>query len=236
MKIDRTRLTGPQSGVAKYDLLTALSLLGLHGEPRTQISALRLIALVTARYNWRIDELCVCQRDMARMWGVTERTVKREVKAWIEARWLNCVRQGVRSRAGAYRLDLVEIHHRAQGLWPLVGTDFVDRMAAGHESPAVAVPQLEAVLADEVVLRGTWRAASRRLRLVDPAGHAAWFAPLRLLSDEGGTVTLAAPTRFVAHYIETRLRPVLAEAVAVEMGPERRIVLCVEPEAGGAGG
>jgi len=29
---------------------------------------------------------------------------------------------------------------------------------------------------------------------------------------------------------------VLAEAVAVEMGPERRIVLCVEPEAGGAGG
>ena len=236
MKVDRTQLTGPHSGVAKYDLLTALSLLGLHGGPRAQISALRLIALVTARYNWRVNELCVCQRDMARMWGVTERTVKREVKAWIEDRWLNCMRQGVRGRAGAYRLDLVEIHHRAQGLWPLVGTDFVDRMAVEKEGLADSVPRLEASRADEVVPRGTWRAASRRLRLVDPAGHAAWFAPLRLLSEEGGTVKLAAPTRFAVHYIETRLRSKLAEAVAVEMGLDQRIVLCVDAKPDGAGG
>lgn len=236
MKMDRARLAGPQSGVAKYDLLTALSMLGLHGGARTQISALRLIAVVTARYNWRVDEFCVCQRDMARMWGVTERTVKREVKAWVEARWLICTRQGVRGRAGAYRLDLIEIHHKARGLWQLVGIDFVDRMSTTPGVSEVAMPHPETVHAEEVVPRGTWRAASRRLRLADPASYAAWFAPLRLLSEDGGTVTLAAPTRFAVHYIETRLRPSLAEAVAAEMGPKIRIVLCVEPEFCGAGG
>lgn len=236
MRMDRTRLAGPHSGVAKYDLLTALSLLGLHGGPRAQISALRLIAVVTARYNWRIDELCVCQRDMARMWGVTERTVKREVKAWVEARWLICMRQGTRGRAGAYRLDLIEIHHRASELWPLVGADFVDRMAPKPEVSVVAVRPLDAVHAEEVAPRGTWRAASRRLRLADPASHAAWFAHLRLLSEEGGTLTLAARTRYAAHYIETRLRTALTEAVAVEMGPDRRIVLCVESEVVGVEG
>ena len=41
---------------------------------------LRLIALITARYNWQRDELSVGQSEMARIWGVHDRTVKREVR------------------------------------------------------------------------------------------------------------------------------------------------------------
>ena len=78
--MDAKRFTGPQAGSQKYDLLTALAVAGLCGSPGFQTSMLRLIALVTARYNWARDELTVGQREMARMWSVDERTVKRELK------------------------------------------------------------------------------------------------------------------------------------------------------------
>ena len=93
------RLTGPEAGVIKYDLLTALSVAGLNGSPTLQTSLMRLIAAVTSRYNWRADELSVGQRDLARMWSVNERTVKREIKRLTDAQLLICTRGGVRGRA-----------------------------------------------------------------------------------------------------------------------------------------
>jgi len=55
---------------------------------------LRLISVVTARYNWRNDELSIGQRDMARLWAVNERTVKREMKRLTEANILWGLGQG----------------------------------------------------------------------------------------------------------------------------------------------
>ncbi len=92
------RLTGPEAGSLKYDILTALTLLGLHGTATEQTSMMRLIALITARYNWRANELTVGQRDIARMWAVNERTVKREMKRLTDAQILVCKRSGVRGR------------------------------------------------------------------------------------------------------------------------------------------
>ncbi len=69
-------MTGPCAGVVKYDILTAL---GLHGVPSAQASMLRLITAIMARCNWRSEEMTVGQRDLARLWGVAERTAKREV-------------------------------------------------------------------------------------------------------------------------------------------------------------
>jgi len=78
--LELRKLTGPQAGSLKYDLLTALSVVGLHGSPTLQCSMLRLSAMVTARYNWRLDEISIGQAELARIWGVNERTVKREMK------------------------------------------------------------------------------------------------------------------------------------------------------------
>ena len=57
-----TRLTGKGAGAEKYDLLTALSVAGLSGSPTEQTSMLRLIAVLTARYNWAADELSMGHR------------------------------------------------------------------------------------------------------------------------------------------------------------------------------
>ncbi|TFL17176.1 DnaA N-terminal domain-containing protein [Jannaschia formosa] len=224
MKIDVRHFAGPHAPEAKYDVLTALSLIAFARGGGMQVSVLRLIGLITARYNWRADELCVCQRDMARIWGVTERTAKREVRAWVEARLMVRKRVGVRGRAGAYRLDLIEIRAQAAELWPRIGPDYVERMAPRGEVPEPVAPA-QAPEPVEPAPRGTWRAATGRLRRADAGMHAAWIAPLRLEADEGGVLTLRAPTRFIGHYVETRLMRPLAEAVEAEMGPRRRIIV-----------
>ena len=124
------RLTGPEAGVIKYDLLTALSVAGLNGSPTLQTSLMRLIAAVTSRYNWRADELSVGQRDLARMWSVNERTVKREIKRLTDAQLLICTRGGVRGRVAAYRLNYAQIARLSGPCWPLVGPDYDARVKA----------------------------------------------------------------------------------------------------------
>lgn len=225
MKIDVRQFAGPQAGSAKYDVLTALAMIGFARGGGMQISVLRLISIITARYNWRNDELCMCQRDMARMWNVTERTAKREVKVWIDERLMIRKRVGVRGRAGAYRIDLVEIRSQTASLWPRLGPDYVERMALTSEIVPRTIPVKDIPQPEEIDGPNAWRAVSRRLRQVDPAVHAAWIAALRMVGDDGRTLTLKAPSRYSAHYIETHLPRLLAEAVEAEIGPGRRVVI-----------
>jgi len=82
--MDSRRVTGAGAGAVKYDILTALTVTGLNGTGGEAVSMARLIAVITARYNWRLDELSMGQREMAMLWGVGDRTVKREVKRWLE--------------------------------------------------------------------------------------------------------------------------------------------------------
>ena len=199
------RLTGPGAGSMKYDVLTALVVSGLHGSPAQQISMTRLCALITARYNWKLDHFCVGQPEMARMWHVTERTVKREIKRWVDDRLLICVRKGVRGRVGAYRLNMLRVFEMSRDVWTAVGTDYAERMA--ELDPAQR---------------------SERLRALYPEKHRNWFAPLRFVSDEGGVYTLAARSGFVVRYLETHFSTVMAEAVMAEVGLGRRIVFVVE--------
>ena len=37
------------------------------------------MALITTRYNWQRDELTMGQGEIARLWSVDDRTVKREM-------------------------------------------------------------------------------------------------------------------------------------------------------------
>jgi len=156
--MDAKRILGRNSGVQKYDLLTALAVSGMHGTPGHQTSMLRLIALVTARYNWRTDEFCVGQRDMARMWGVNERTVKREIKRLCAASILICKRQGVRGRVGAYRLNIPEIYRSTAELWGDVGPDFAERMSGSQPERPATVVKVDFRATPEPEGQGGWRA------------------------------------------------------------------------------
>jgi DNA-binding Lrp family transcriptional regulator len=232
--MDPKRLTGPNAGSIKYDLITALCVAGLAGNPVLQTSMTRLIALITARYNWARDEVTVGQRDLARMWSVDERTVKRQMKRLVEAHVLQKIRPGVRGRVTAYRLNYREIFRLSQPSWSNVGPDFEERMAAAGPAAEVRVVKVDFVAKalnhrqqqtacgdtgtqpdktpDD---RGRWRQVRAQLRLADPGMFRNWFEKLVFEEFCDGCLVLQAQSRFVARYIETHLdRQLLAAASA----------------------
>lgn len=227
--METLRLTGADAGVIKYDLLTALSVAGLNGGPTLQTSLMRLIAAVTARYNWRLDELTVGQRDLARMWSVNERTVKREIKRLTDARILICKRGGVRGRVAAYRLNYPQIAALSEPCWPLVGPDFDARMKGRYEGASeVKIVQLRDYVTpveDPVddAPRGTWQRVLSRLTRANADQVKVWYGQLVFEGFDKGTLSLRAPSKFAQRYIETHLTRPLIAAVEAEMGPVSRI-------------
>tara|TARA_R110000765_G_scaffold79015_3_gene155552 strand:+ start:210 stop:899 length:690 start_codon:yes stop_codon:yes gene_type:complete len=221
------RLTGPEAGVIKYDLLTALSVAGLNGSPTLQTSLMRLIAAVTARYNWRADELTVGQRDLARMWSVNERTVKREIKRLTDAQILVCKRSGVRGRVAAYRLNYSQIVKLSEKCWALVGPDFEERMCMRYQQQepvkVVQLSDFSKPYDDKVDIPGTWQSAMARLAQGNKDQFKAWFSQLQLISFEAGILRLKAPSKFAQRYIETHLSGPLLTAVEAELGPVMRV-------------
>jgi hypothetical protein len=223
----QTRLTGPGAGVEKYDLLTALSVAGLHGSGLLQTSVLRLIALVTARYNWVNDELSMGHREMATLWSVDERTAKRETKRLIDAGLLALKRRGARGRVSCYRLCKERIFALSEPIWQNVGPDFQDRMSERQGQPAHA-PKV--VKVDFAARRSgsdpQWDSVLAHLSEIQPARAAAWYARLNPLSYEGGHLVLEAGSSFAQQYIQTHLMAELeAAARAAYPGLERCILL-----------
>lgn len=223
--MDPQRMTGPGAGVVKYDIVTSLSVAGLNGPPVFQTSMMRLISLVTARYNWQQDELCVGQREMARMWSVNERTVKREIKRLTEARVLICKRAGVKGRVARYRLNIQRIVELSQPCWALVGPDFEARMQARHGEPSVKVVALKDYVPDTrpVAAESPWERTCQRLSETDPAMYQAWFAKVDFHGFEAGTLRLRVPSRFAERYIATHLMGPLAGAAEEMFGAVRKV-------------
>lgn len=212
---------GRDAQTKKYDILTALGAHACAAEPGLQRLTLRLITLVTARYNWRTDELTLGRRDIARLWGVDERTVKREFARLKALGWVVVKRAGVRGRVTAYGLDLAAMLSATEGAWPAVGPDFVARMQAmagqgtGPEPEAPARPEDNVVpFPTRIDEDGTpWPRARALLAAEDPATHRAWLAALRVVAAEGTRMDLLAPSKFHARYVETHLAARLLAAV-----------------------
>lgn len=204
------RLAGPGAGVRKYDLLTALAVSGLAGTPGFAVSMTRLIALVTARYNWRLDEVSIGQAELARMWSVDVRTVKREIKRLAEHGLLTIKRAGARGRVSTYTLNHDRVAELTRDSWPLVGPDFETRMAYRNEEverTIVPFPKTSEPLSE-------WSQAKTALRQKDRARAQAWFDPLTREARNGEILTLLAPSAFHAGYVNTHLMGDLIRAVA----------------------
>ena len=217
--MEQIKFVGPRAGAQKYDLLTALMLAGLHGTPTQQTSMARLSLLVTARYNWRLEEVRIGHADLARLWAVNGRTVKREMKRLMEMGVLSCIRPGVRGRVGAYRLNHARIHAMSEPSWPAVGPDFEDRMreASGAKTVVKVDFQTRQPLPVPETGNGTWGAVRRRLKVAHPGLFDSWFGKLVQESVDENTLTLRSPNDFVSRYIETHFADQLADAVNAEM-------------------
>lgn len=232
---------GRNASALKYDILSALGVTALAGDKHRQRLMLRLMVLITTRYNWQNNELSIGRAEIARLWSVEERTVKREMAKLRSAGWLEVKRAGVKGRVTVYALNMAALMAQTAPEWDTIGSDFTARMQERHgggadmrsgngESPdAVAgadpnvipfQPRGRTALAED-----TWGLALARLRREAPALSTAWFAQLSEMAHEDGCVTLAAPSRFVADYVSTHLLAQLLNAYGAVDPAVRRIIV-----------
>jgi hypothetical protein len=205
------KLAGPEAASQKYDLLTAIGCHALSGPPGGQRLVLRFLTLVTARYDWRQGSLHVGQREIARLWSVDERTVKREMAKLRALGWITVESPARRGRVATYALDLIAIRAATRDAWPRVGSDFEARMRGGPEPVAasgtiVPFPRPEAAaipVSDAQPAADGWEAMRRLLSAEDPAVFATWFEALRHAGRSGDCLVLVAPSAFHASYIRT---------------------------------
>ena len=204
------RVTGRHASVVKYDILTALLAFGLHDEAAGARLAPRLAVLITARFNWQSETLIVGQKEIARLWGVTERTAKREIALMRARGWLIVRRPAARGRVTEHGIDLARLLADTRPVWDAVGPDFAARLSHGDTAPDNVVPfvRAEAPVADGTL----WGQVSERLWQRNRTLHASWFGNLAEAGREAGRVTLAAPSRFVADHVATHFSTLILEA------------------------
>ncbi|NIZ10603.1 DnaA N-terminal domain-containing protein [Pseudooceanicola sp. HF7] len=202
---------GRQAASRKYDILSALMAFALAGDRILQRRVMRIMALITARYNWARDELCVGQREIARLWSVDERTVKREMAAFRAMGWLIQKQKGARGRLSVYGVDLDRMLEDTRPAWPLIGEDFVERL-----SPTASAPQPGNVVplrpAEAPEGQGLWARIQARLFEEDKVLYGAWFHGLAEVTVGQGRLVLTAPSAFHANYVATHFEARLTAA------------------------
>lgn len=220
----------------KYDILTALGAHACGGDKHLQRLVLRFITLLVARYNWQTDELSSGQREIAALWSVDERTVKRDLARLRAQGWLVPKRAAARGRVAVYGLDLPAILNATRPGWARVGPDYVARMT-GAPDPGTAAAGTGTVIAFPGPIAeppepgptpagqggGPWGQAQRHLAAEVPALHAAWFAALVPDPDpqdqRAPVLRLRAPSRFHASFVTTHhLARLLRAAQAIDPG------------------
>lgn len=195
---------GRDAAAKKYDILSALAAFALSQDKHKQRQVMRLMALITTRYNWQRDELSMGQAEIARLWSVDTRTVKREMSKLRALGWLVVKSQGARGRVSTYRLDLARMMSDTRPAWANVGPDFVARMGGQVEEAATNVVPFRGG-AGEVFGDDTWGRTCAAFNQLDPAAYAAWIAPLTVGEVDCGQLVLVAPSKFHATYVTAHL-------------------------------
>lgn len=199
------RAAGGNAGVIKYDLLTALGAHACAGDKHLQRLTLRFITLIVARYNWQGNELAVGQREIAALWGVDERTVKRDLARLRALGWIEVRRPAARGRVAVHGLAIDRILGATSAAWTRVGPDFALRMGATPPPVPQGAPGnvISFPLVPKPQGQGVWAEVQAALHAENPALYATWFAALLAVEGPGGRLSLRAPSRFHAAFLTT---------------------------------
>ncbi|MEM1237410.1 MAG: DnaA N-terminal domain-containing protein [Pseudomonadota bacterium] len=210
----KKRLTGPGVASFKYDIITALLVTASSAPGIEGRLAQRLALLITARVNWQTEQFAVGQRELAALWNVTERTVKRELGAMRSLRWISIASPSARGRVARHRVHFDQVLQSTAPHWDAVGPDFAARMS---DTPEAETESNVVPLRPSPPLSGQdewgWYLAAQTLRELNAPLFEAWFAGLVPVGAEGHTLTLAAPTRFIAEYVDTHYKLHLMRAL-----------------------
>ncbi|MBE2278246.1 MAG: hypothetical protein IAE87_18350 [Rhodobacteraceae bacterium] len=221
---------GRGSATRKYDLLTILGAHALAQDRGLQRQTLRLICLITARYNWQYDQLSVGQEEIARLWSVDPRTVKREMAALRQRGWLVERRAAARGRVTLYGLGIDRILDDTRAVWERVGPDLVARLGESDPPPVPPADGSAETAGARVIPfpqamapagAGLWAEVARLLQRDDPAIFRVWFAGLSA-TEEAPDLVLQAPSGFHASYIKTHLAARI-EAALQRLAPGMRM-------------
>lgn len=224
------RAVGRDGAARKYDLLTILGVHALSQDKAMQRQVLRLICLITARYNWQHDQLSVGQTEIARLWSVDPRTVKREMAAFRSRGWLVERRAAARGRVAVYGLGIDRILEDTRPSWANVGDDLLTRLGgpeAASPKPAELPEQRKVIPFPQANLPAedsAWGRAARRLMAADDSIFNAWFRALRA-EESADELILHAPSGFHAAYVQTHLTARITAALAAA-GDELRLRIC----------
>lgn len=197
------RAVGREAASRKYDILSAMMAYGLAGDKHRQRLVMRLMALITTRYNWQRNELAIGQREIARLWCVDERTVKRDMARLRAAEWIEVKRQGTRGRVSVLGINLERIMLDTRPQWANIGEDFVARVNGPAAQPERKI--LPFRRPDIPALEGLWGDLRQVLAREDPLLFDAWFAGLADGGVRDDCLILIAPSRFHATYAATHL-------------------------------
>lgn len=196
---------GRDAATKKYDILSALLAHGLQQDKHRQRLIMRLMALITTRYNWQRDELTMGQTEIAKLWSVDTRTVKREMAKLRSLGWLVEKRAAARGRVAMHGIALDQIMADTKPAWDAIGPDFIARVQPGAqgalEGNVVPLRPVTAPARDG----SFWAEAQAAFHAQDAAGYAAWVEKLVMVEMAEGVLTLLAPSRFHARYVTTNL-------------------------------
>lgn len=204
---------GREAASKKYDILSAMMAHALAGDKHRQRLVMRLMSLITTRYNWQGDELTIGQREIARLWSVDERTVKREMAKFRALGWLEQRHAGARGRVAVYSLGIARILRDTRPEWELIGPDFTERLSQKAKPVAPEENVIPFTRPLPPAGDGLWARAQALLKAEDAAGYGVWFAPIIDGGREHGQLELIAPSRFHAAYVRTHLLDRLRIAV-----------------------
>jgi len=196
---------GNGAAARKYDLLSALGTMALAKQPAEQRLVLRLIVAITARYNWASDTLAVAQSDLARMWSVDERTVKRMMAEYRGRGWLKVKRQATRGRVAEYGLGIEDLLIATRADWSRVGSDLEARLTPQDPpEPSSTIVQFP-VTATEVPSGDVWPHVLELLTQGDTATAKAWLQGVTEEGLEDFVLRLSTKGRYQANYLRTHL-------------------------------
>lgn len=201
-----TKPVGRDAATKKYDILSALLAYGLQQDKHRQRLIMRLMALITTRYNWQRDELSMGQAEIARLWAVDTRTVKREMAKLRSLGWLVEKRGAARGRVAVHGIALDQIMVDTKPAWEAIGPDFIARVAPqtvleGQGGNVVPLRPVSAPVGDGSL----WAEAQAVFHAQDEAAYAAWVEKLTVVDLSEGVLHLMAPSRFHARYVTTNL-------------------------------
>lgn len=218
--------TGQGAAARKYDLLTALGVHACAGTKFDQRLVLRFMTALTARYNWQRDELAMGRAELARLWQVNERTVKRELAKLKGCHWLTVKRSAARGRVTVYGVDWTRVLRDTEASWHHVGPDFVLRAAALAGTVPDAPADRKVVAFPSAPVGDTeWDRAVGRIAQEDAAFHANWLACVARIGQGAGVLELRAPSAFHAQYLNAQAGTRLLRAVQQVAPQVHRVVV-----------